>query len=533
MNCIILLWLCAIDLLASGMPGTISAANRGGAIVIRVVMPATDLLAAVKANQTQTCKALINQGADVNQRGQFGDTPLSWAVDNQNLELVRLLLAQGANPNVSVEGLAYNSGDAPGETPLIGAIRCNNMPIFQMLMESKGIDVNGRIEDGATPLTEACDPRYRLQPININMVRTLLERGADPNLSRKGYEPPLATAIPLLDPQTAETLVKLFLDHGARVTDLCMFAAANSGRVEVFKLLLAHGGNPNAWNPAFGSLLKAAAQRCQTEMVAFLLANGANVNEISKDGLENSTALTSVAHLIYFPDGNGRDAGLRAARQIAMMKLLMDAGADPNARPAGSATALMQAVIAKNSEAVKLLLARGADVKALDAGGNSAVMWAVALGTPDLIELLLSNGASLDVKNRDGETALIHATHYANLTVVKYLLDKGADVNARDGNGNTALIARASLNEFGYARESQGILNLLMAHGADPNASNTLGQTALMFAVHFQAINAINVLIAHGAHVNARDKQGKSVMSYATETQQKALIELLKRAGAR
>ena len=60
------------------------------------------------------------------------------------------------------------------------------------------------------------------------------------------------------------------------------------------------------------------------------------------------------------------------------------------------------------------------------------------------------------------------------------------------------MIARAFDNERGYAAESQGILNLLLTHGAAPNARNALGRTALMFAVQMQSVNVIKILIAHG-----------------------------------
>jgi uncharacterized protein len=496
----------------------------------QVTFPNHGLIDAAHANETGTCKALIKRGVDVNQQGEFGDTPLSWAVDNQNLELVRLLLAHGADPNVHVQGPAYHIRDAAGTTPLISAVRSNNMPIFHTLLGNKRINVNFSADDGYTPLIEAVRNSYSKQPVNIDIVRALLDRGADPNLKGAGETPLSYTS------RNSDLLTQLLFDHGAKVTDDSLFAAASSGKVEIMGLLLAHGGNIDVQNIAVGTLIMHAAACVQPDMVKFLVAKGARINEVVDNEMiapfERGTALVRVASGTRFNFGRFGDPQ-SLIRQTAMLKLLLDEGADPNISSSERHTALMGAASRDNAEAVRLLLARAADVNAVDAQGNSAVMWAVAQGTPEVVQLLLNHGASLEIKNQNNETALIRAVCYTNLDVVQYLLSRGADVNARDGKGNTALIARTFYGENGFRDIPLTIFKLLLAHGADPNASNNLGQTALMEALKMRGANMAKLLIAHGAQVNARDKEGNSVLTYANESGQAALIQLLKRAGAK
>ena len=107
---------------------------------------------------------------------------------------------------------------------------------------------------------------------------------------------------------------------------------------------------------------------------------------------------------------------------------------------------------------------------------------------------------------------LIIAAETLRLGAVRQLLANGADPNARDRFGRTALMQAAC------AKHANGttIMRALLAHGADPNARNRDGKTVLMLAACHNQIAAVDLLLAHGADPNARDHRGQSVIRVYT-----------------
>ena len=107
-------------------------------------------------------------------------------------------------------------------------------------------------------------------------------------------------------------------------------------------------------------------------------------------------------------------------RDIASARLLLDAGADPNARNDAGATALMWAV--DDLEITRLLLERKADPNVRSADGRSALMLAAGRsGASDVVKLLLDAGAMLD-----GQALLTQAADAGDAAIIRLLLDRGA-----------------------------------------------------------------------------------------------------------
>jgi ankyrin repeat protein len=172
-------------------------------------------------------------------------------------------------------------------------------------------------------------------------------------------------------------------------------------------------------------ILHHAAEALAADLVGLLLEQGASVSE--KDG-NGETALHRVADMLP------RDPEA-AARMAA---LLVDLGADPNARNWDDVTPLHQAVRRRNLAVVEVLLARGADVNARDRGRGSTPLRRAVSGT----------GASGTV----GTGALM-------LPLARALLEHGADPEARDKRGVTVLAStrnpelRALLAHYGKRRQ--------------------------------------------------------------------------------
>lgn len=182
----------------------------------------------------------------------------------------------------------------------------------------------------------------------------------------------------------------------------------------------------------------------------------------------------------------------------AVIRSLLDRGADVNAKDTHGATALMHAALYARPAIVKLLLERRADPNRVNTSGATALMWAV--GSPEKVRLLISHRADVNARAKSGRTPLILASAIpGNIEAVKLLLDAGAGVKMRDAAGTGPVWAAA-------AAPDAKILAELLARGADPNEQEITrrGQTALMNAAAYDSPAAVRVLLNAGADVSRR-----------------------------
>ena len=128
-------------------------------------------------------------------------------------------------------------------------------------------------------------------------------------------------------------------------------------------------------------------------------------------------------------------------------------------------------------EAVRLLIDAGAEVNARDDRGETALMNASQdWETGEVIRFLLEAGAAIDAAAGEGRTALMHAIDSGALEPARALIEAGADVNARDDAGRTPLMY---LDVYG---EPPAMIDLLLEAGADVHAKDNEGKTVLMHA---------------------------------------------------
>ncbi len=117
------------------------------------------------------------------------------------------------------------------------------------------------------------------------------------------------------------------------------------------------------------------------------------------------------------------------------------------------------------------------------------------------------------------------AAQSGHMEVMEVLLDRGADVNAQNETGQTALIGAASLGDA-------ELVNFLLDRGADPNITNKeSGFTALIAATWSDYPEIVETLLRKGAQVNAKDKFGKTPLKWAREKGHTQIIQLLQSAG--
>ena len=215
--------------------------------------------------------------------------------------------------------------------------------------------------------------------------------------------------------------------------------------------------------PSDDARFKTTIATGKIEAAQYHIANGRNVNARDKDG---RTPLKWAAghHL----------------SSASIVELLLDHGAQIEARDNTGVTALMAAVDSNRSEIVKLLLDRGAQVNARSNYGRIPLIIAAAprLRNPEneikIVKLLLGAGANVDGRNPKGNTPLMLAAGDSSTPeIVALLLDHGAEVNAHDRNGVTPLMF--AVHELGFPE----IVKLLIEKGAQVDARSDSGSTPL------------------------------------------------------
>jgi uncharacterized protein len=254
-----------ISVFPDPQPGNKSVKQWGGL---------TPLQFAVREGSMDTVKTLVEAGADVNGRSEFGWTALLVATHNRYYKIGVYLLDHGADPNIANEGgwtplyIATDNrniegGDYPTRKPdmdhldyikrLLAAHANPNLRMRSSTETRTVFTHQWLLEEGATPFLRAS------QSGDIVLMKLLLENGADPKITTESKVTPLMVASGIgwvqgvtyeWSPQQTLEAVKLLLDLGADVNaqDLldgrtALMGAAHKGRNDVIELLVARGAN--------------------------------------------------------------------------------------------------------------------------------------------------------------------------------------------------------------------------------------------------------------------------------------------------
>jgi ankyrin repeat protein len=234
--------------------------------------------------------------------------------------------------------------------------------------------------------------------------------------------------------------------------------AASNDDLPMVQLLLQKGARAHTKDHSLETPLTHAAYGGHAEIVRLLLQQ-------NPDLAEKNEALLEVAH--------GEPA-------IVMVQDV------PGTSPADQTVSRRHAMSVAEKpwvETVKLLLDSGANIEARDEYRGPPLLDAAGYAQTDIVRYLLDRGANLNARDKGGSTALIIASCECAVAtmndaydVVEVLLDRGSDVNAHSNDGTTALMNAAG--GFG----GSAIVRLLLEHGADPTARDSEGNTALKFA---------------------------------------------------
>jgi ankyrin repeat protein len=369
---------------------------KSGADVRKAIHPEgeTPLMAASRTGKINAVDLLIKAESDPNAADTYqGETALMWAAEEGHVEVVNALMAAGANANTkaSVSQLTTRkNADHPtgGFTALMFAVREGQENVVRALVKG-GADLKIANGDGLTATSIA------IENDRFDLARTLLDLGADPNDGALFFAVGMRDATTdmrahdgsrlranLPNQLTALDLVKLLLDRGAdpnkpfvgqiHNTSLCcdpeqnssaFFRAATDSDVEVLKLMIKHGAqvdwspaeikkNAKEGDPAGGGGGRGMNANVGKTPAMMAMVGGRGAPFAAGPGFERLIAPP-------FREESNRDPG-------DALKVLLDAGANPNARTTDGATLLHQAVAARRTDMIRNLAAAGAKFDAVN-----------------------------------------------------------------------------------------------------------------------------------------------------------------------
>ncbi|XP_031785037.1 ankyrin-1 isoform X2 [Nasonia vitripennis] len=238
------------------------------------------------------------------------------------------------------------------------------------------------------------------------------------------------------------------------------------------------------------------------EILKLLWENGAQIN--AKAGQRKETALHIAVKF----------------QQVEVVSFLLQSGANANARDKDERSPLHLVVFSttvSSSEAlVQLLVQRGANLHAQDLRWRTPLIEAVCSGNVDVAKLLLKAGAQIDYRNRLGLTALFYACETQIPSMTRLLLDHTANPQIQDQRKRSTPLHFVAGSGRYYtfvddsANRSHIIAQILLENGANVDAVDIGGSTALHIAVDTKDEKLVKVLIEAGAQVNARDEYGNT-----------------------
>ncbi len=332
----------------------------------------TPLRWAVEFHRQPMAEVLLEKGADANAKDASGITPLQWAARNGRTDFAKLLLNKGATLDIFIAAALGDAGsvekflnenpvlakstDKDGATPLPWAVETDQPDTMKLLLAA-GADVNARNHEQKTPLL------WAQEADQVDAMKLLLANKADVNaVDKEGF-----TALHRAVMQAHRDAVQLLLASGAGVNakdaqqKTPLHWAAQSGLKEITQLVLANHAEVNATDTQGLTPLQVAVH-FEREEVAELLANkGATVDIFSAAALGNVDRVTKLLKtnpkLATERDRDGSTALHWAAREgrKAVAEVLLAKGADVNVKGESSLTPVQLAAAEGHEDLVELL----------------------------------------------------------------------------------------------------------------------------------------------------------------------------------
>ena len=462
----------------------------------------------------QTVQAIIDHGADVNAVNNRGQTALWFACKDGQDRFVKTLSDARTDPNIN---------DKYGDSCLHAVIHGNCSTATIQRIIDRGADVNATNKDGSTPLLLACSTAQ------AEAVKLFLNAKADPNIPCADGDTSLHASIAA--DCSIETIQEI-IDYGGKVNAVnkrgrtALLLGCFYRQMDSVKVLLEAGADPTiADEEGFTCLHAAIDGRCSKDTLQALIDHGAHINARRRDGTNAllNACQTGQSESVRFlldkladvsigkPDGNTcLHIAVHGNCSKGALQKIIEQGMDVNIMNNMGETALILACESAQAASVNVLLEKGADPNISDGEGYTCLHAAVhGWCANETLKEIINHKAQLDAQNLDGETALSLACLYRQQDSVKILLNAGSNTNITNNNGNTCLHAAV------YSNCNTKMIQAIIDHGVNVNATNETNKTALMGACLKGNIDTINVLLNAGADPKIVDANDETWLHYA------------------
>jgi ankyrin repeat protein len=288
--------------------------------------------------------------------------------------------------------------------------------------------------------------------------------------------------------------------------ELCNFLliAVREGDHQKVSALLESGASANARNEGGDTALMEASLNSDLRMMRLLMEHGADIN---------ARGVYEVPTL------------LRAVHDPEKVELLLAHGARIDER-----AMVIAAMISGSKRTLQLIRLRGGSVNA-QVGGYTALMAAAYCGDLDSAIWLVEQGADVNARTEAGCTALNGAAISGQAGIVKLLLDRGADPNVRYEEPDTIGDFQTPALSAAWKGHAD-CLRLLLEHGAEANVQGgPFKRTPLLCAATSGSAESVRLLLANGAHLNVKDWKDDTPLDWARRRGKTSIVEMLQQAG--
>lgn len=513
----------------------------------------------------RSLKIVLRQGANINELDSDNRTPLTYAIWNRHLSVVRRLVEAGAwvdvpdvlgatptsyaitSGNLQIRTLVVRgnaSRDAKykeGEKLLLSATKYGHTHVVRVLLEAKETNLNLKDAEGWTPLMWAINYRHS------GVVKLLLEHKADVDIRDRAGMTPLHFATRYGQFEVARVILQTGRAD-VNIQDLTgltpLHQVARWKQNDIAQLILRTGvadvtARVHGKDPAYSWVIR--YNSCSTLKLMFdLYDENVSVQDctmailetdnewLDKDWADKLKVLLEIRKIdVNLADSKGETILHRAVtkRSYQMIKeILATEKAPTNSRDSRGLTPLALACLTLDSDAVSPFLETDSvDVNIADIKGYTPLHHAVQEHSAPITGALIATAKTrVDMKNKDGRTPLCLACLSGNATLAKYFLHHSqVNINTQDKYGRTPAhncVLMGNVN----------MLRLILHTGkVNLNVVDNLLYTPLLLAAHRSQWEIVVLLLKYEQAINMKDRQGRTALVWTIIHRQTDIVRQL------